>query len=115
MRVETEEAEQIAFAQYLDLYFHGEWFHVPNGGKRSKAVAGKLKAQGVKRGVPDNFILRPTKGAPGVVVELKRLKGGVVSEEQEGWIALLQSFGWIVGVCKGAHEAINFVKEVYGK
>jgi hypothetical protein len=28
-------------------------FHVPNGGHRVKAVAAKLKAQGVKAGMPD--------------------------------------------------------------
>ena len=28
-------------------------FHVPNGGARSKATAGRLKAEGVKPGVPD--------------------------------------------------------------
>lgn len=29
------------------------FFHVPNGGKRTKAEAGRFKAMGVKAGVPD--------------------------------------------------------------
>lgn len=112
--VPYEEAEQRALAQYLDLIFPGEWFHVPNGGMRSKAEGGKLKAQGVKSGVPDNFIVRPTKGAPGVIVELKRVKGGSLSKEQKEWVATLRGYGWIVGVCKGAGAAIEFIKEAYG-
>ena len=35
-------------------------FAIPNGGQRHKAVAAKLKAEGVKSGVPDLFCrLRP--------------------------------------------------------
>ena len=119
-----EEAEQVTLAQFLDLMFRDQWFHVGNGGmrpssfdtdgKRFSVEAKKLKAQGVKSGVPDVFIVRPVKGAPGVVVELKRVKGGVVSEDQQKWLKTLTGFGWICYVARGADEAIKFVRETYG-
>ena len=111
--VASEEIEQCALARWLDEHFSGEWFHVPNGGHRNVIVGKKLKAQGVKRGVPDNFIIRPTKEAPGVVVELKRIRGGVVSDDQKKWLGTLSDFGWICRVCCGSNEAIRFVRETY--
>lgn len=109
-----EEEEQVTLAQFLDLMFWEQWFHVPMGGLRNKAEGGKLKAQGAKAGIPDNWIVRPVKGAPGVVVELKRVKGGVVSEDQKKWLKTLAGFGWICRVCAGADEAIKFVRNTYG-
>lgn len=119
-----EEREQEILAQFLDLKFYEQWFHVPNGGarpsredkagKRFSVESQKMRRQGVKKGVPDNFIMRPVRGAPGVVVELKRVRGGTVSPEQKKWLATLQSFGWITHVAKGADDAIKFVREVYG-
>lgn len=38
-----------------------KWMHhIPNGGSRNKIEAVRLKAQGVKRGVPDIFLPYPT-------------------------------------------------------
>ena len=83
-------------------------------GKRFSVEAKKMQAQGVKKGIPDVFIFRPVKGAPGVVVELKRKKGGVVSDDQKKWLKTLAGFGWICYVAKGADEAIKFVRDCYG-
>ena len=56
--IEYEHQEQCALMDWARLsekrYPELKWlFAVPNGGKRSKAVAGKLKASGVKPGVLD--------------------------------------------------------------
>ena len=53
--VPSEESEQIKLAQWLDLA-KVLWCHVPNGGGRSKREAARLKAAGVKAGVPDVLI-----------------------------------------------------------
>lgn len=50
-------------------------FAVPNGGDRHPAVAAKLKAEGVKAGVPDIFLPVPRNGYHGLFIELKELKG----------------------------------------
>lgn len=109
-----EEKEQEDLARFLDFKFPGEWFHVPNEGKKAIGYHMKMKLQGLKSGVPDNFIMRPVRGCPGVVIELKRVKGGNVSPEQKTWLETLKSFGWITRVSKGADDAIRFVMEVYG-
>jgi hypothetical protein len=89
-------------------------YAVPNGGQRDKITAGKLKAEGVKRGVPDVTLPLPMRLAPeagqwafrycGLYVEMKRPKAneqrqGVTSPEQDDWIAYLRSVGYAVAVC----------------
>lgn len=119
--VPTEEQEQRALATWLDL-MRVTWCHVPNGGHRHAAVAGKLRAAGVKAGVPDVLIFdrlecqdgdRPDAALVdrGVALELKRSKAkgvatGRVSEEQSRWHAALLVRGWIVLVAYGANDAI---------
>ena len=88
---------------------------IPNGGMRSKATAGKLKAEGVRAGVPDLFLPVPCGLAHGLWIELKRSKGGRVSPEQEGWARALIEQGYIVSVCYGADEAIHVMRDYLGK
>ena len=47
---------QKAICKYLDIRKVCYWA-VPNGGSRSKREAGRLKAEGVKAGVPDLTIV----------------------------------------------------------
>lgn len=79
----SEEHLQIALANHLNAVELTtkslKWFHVPNGGKRNVVVAQKLKAQGVKRGVPDACILIPGKV---IFIELKA-EHGTLSPEQK--------------------------------
>ena len=76
-------------------------FHIPNGGGRSKAEAGRFKAEGVKAGVPDLFLPVPKGEFHGLFIEMKRLAGGRVSDEQKDWIRMLREQGYRVEVCKG--------------
>lgn len=78
----TEEQIQVEVARWLDhrLPPDWRWYHPPNGGWRKKATAGRLKAQGVKPGIPDVVILRPD-GSP-IYIELKSF-GGVLSPAQK--------------------------------
>lgn len=104
----SEDGEQLALmcwcalniAEYPDL----KWlFHIPNGGSRDKREASKLKGMGVKRGVYDLFLPIKRGGYSGLFIELKKLKGGKVSEEQKEWGEHLRKedfgaiicFGWI--------------------
>lgn len=54
-----EEALQRAITDYLDASLPSSawWCAIPNGGGRSKAEAGILKATGVKAGAPDLIIV----------------------------------------------------------
>lgn len=60
-------------------------FHVPNGGNRHKATAVKLKAQGVRKGVPDLCLPVPRNDFHGLWIEMKRIRGGSVKPEQKDW------------------------------
>ena len=86
-------------------------FHIPNGGSRNKAEAAHLKAQGVKRGVPDIFFPCACGKWHGLFIELKRTEGGSLSKEQKDWIKDLNEAGYMAVVCKGWEEAKDVILE----
>lgn len=85
--------------------------HIPNGGKRNAREAANLKKQGVKAGVPDMCLPVARGGFHGLYIELKRKKGGSLSDYQKKWINQLNEQGYKAVVCHGADEAI---KEIEG-
>lgn len=112
--IPTEDQEQTAVAKFLDL-LGVAWCHVPNGGVRNKATAGRLKAHGVKSGVPDILIFTPPPMFPhsiGVAIELKRAKGGTLSPEQKAWLESLGKHGWIARRCNGFGEVFDLINSL---
>ena len=104
----SEEMIQIAVAQFLDLALPNDavWFHVPNGGQRHGAVAGKLKAQGVKPGVPDIFILYQGKV---FFIELKS-SAGVLSDAQSVMQIRLSAAGADVkAIARSVDEVFHYL------
>lgn len=86
-----------------------EWmFHCPNGGGRSAAEAGMLKAMGVKAGVPDFMLPFPAEHWKGLAVELKS-KDGVLSGKQRLWLQKSYHDGWVVGVARTLDTYISLV------
>lgn len=88
-------------------------FAVPNGGERNKATASRLKAEGVKAGVPDVFVPIPSNCGKyhGLWLEFKRpgtdeKKEGTLSDKQEKYRDYLVSqnylhfvvYGWLTAV-----------------
>jgi hypothetical protein len=71
----------------------GRIFAVPNGGARSVVVGRKLKAEGVKRGVPDLVWPIPRGDYNGLVMELK-VGRNKASAEQNEWLEFFESIGW---------------------
>lgn len=97
----TEDHEQMMLVQWFRRTFPDvRIFSVPNGGHRHPAVAAKMKATGVVKGVPDLFV-----PAWHLWIEMKRTKGGSLSQEQKDWRDYLQSVGYWVIVGKGADDA----------
>lgn len=78
---------------------------IPNGGHRAKKTAADLKAEGVKKGVPDLCLPYPCGGFHGLYIEMKA-EGGSPSEDQEWWIEMLKGAGYCVQVCWGHESAI---------
>ena len=80
-----------------------------NGIRVSPRLRSSLKGQGLRSGVPD--IDLPVKRFPfsGLRIEMKRVKGGVVSKEQKQFHSLLAQQGYRVEVCKGWKDAVDVV------
>lgn len=77
------------------------WFAVPNGGGRSKAEAGVLKATGVKAGVADLAFVLPA-GRAGFI-ELKAQTGRQSSSQVE-WQRRVELAGGLYAVARSVDE-----------
>lgn len=89
--------------------------HIPNGGFRMRATAARLKAEGVKPGVPDLCLPVPNEMFHGLYIEMKkRDHSNRPSKSQQWWIEKLQQKGYAVYVCYGADEAIYQICEYLG-
>lgn len=103
--IKSEHQEQAEFVMWFRQTFRPvRIFAIPNGGHRHKATAMKLKVEGVSAGVPDLYI-----PAWDLWVEMKRGKGGKMSEKQLDWIEYLESIGSTVIAgygCENAKEQI---------
>lgn len=81
-RNRPEDALHIAVAQFLNLALPRDacWTTVEHGSKRTKAEAGKLKAKGVKPGVPDIIIFHKRRT---YAIELKTEKGRLSAVQKD--------------------------------
>ena len=93
----SEDHEQMLFVQWFRRTYPGVLIYaIPNGGARHTAVAAKLKATGVTKGIPDLHV-----PAWSLWIEMKRQKGGTVSPEQKDQMAYLTGIGHTCLVCAG--------------
>lgn len=88
--------------------------HIPNGGSRNAREAHNLRMQGVKAGVPDIFLPVARGGWHGLYIEMKRRKGGRLSDEQAAMLEALREQGYCAWVCKGANDAIDLITGYLG-
>lgn len=86
-------------------------YHIPNGGRRDPREGRSLRMEGVKPGVPDICIPVPNARYTALYIELKRRKGGRVSDAQRGWLAALNRVGCRAVVCNGWEEARDEILE----
>jgi len=97
------------------------WCAIPNGGNRSAITGARMKAEGVKRGVPDLFIFEPKLmyATPpvhefvGVAIELKAVLKGGVTEFQAAWLEQLAAKGWRTAVCRSTDDVLSVLRSCY--
>ena len=111
----TEYQEQVIVFQWANLHLNRypelELLHASlNGVKLTIGQAMKAKRSGMIKGVPDISLPIKRGEYSGLYIELKRIKGGVVSKEQKRWLALLAEQGFRAVVCNGADSAIAEIK-----
>ncbi len=106
MSEHEEQVNLFAWAKYMENQIPElkSIFHIPNGGHRHKAVAAKMKAEGVKAGVPDIFLACPRDGYHGLFIEMKAGKNRTTKNQNE-WIQRLLGAGYMVVVCYGWEAA----------
>jgi hypothetical protein len=110
--IPSEDQEQIKLATWLTK--QGIRFYaIPNGGKRNLLEAVKFKRMGTMPGVPDLCIPIPSGSYHGLYIELKREKGGRVSESQSEWLAFLREKGYYAQVAKGFEEAKEMIEHYF--
>lgn len=113
--VDYEGMEQAALFNWLKVRHPGVWklaYHIPNGGHRVKAVAAKLKAQGVKAGVSDITLPMARGGYFGLYIEFKATPphDAAVSASQMAFLQAVEAQGYLALVCRGfdaAREVID--------
>lgn len=113
MDLKTEHEEQKEFVRWFRECYENtkgvRIFAIPNGGHRNKITASKMKAEGLRSGVPDLFIPEWR-----LWVEMKREKGGVLSDNQKIWRDYLLSNKYFYVVCNGFENAKKTILEFTG-
>jgi len=105
-RRQDEEEEQMALIRWVDEVavrsepLLGLLYHIPNGKYRTKAGAGRLKAMGVRAGMPDLHLPVARRGYHSLYIECKA-PGRRVDAEQRAMHALLTHQGHCVRTYQG--------------
>ena len=131
-RTPSEHEEQVALFKWAE-YASGRWpvlallFAIPNGGlrparertdKRGRRVrysveGQKLRAEGVKDGVPDLCLPAPSGPFHGLYIEMKT-RTGSASQVQRQWLAALNRQGYYAEVCHGWEQARRVIEDYLG-
>lgn len=90
--------------------FSHNLFAVPNGGKRDKVTAAKLKAEGALAGVADLILLKSNSRHGALLIEMKTLTGRQTDAQRE-WQWLIEADGYRYVVCRSVDD---FIREVDG-
>lgn len=97
----TEHSIQTAFFAWAAIVKHPEleWMHaIPSGGERNPIVAGRMKAEGVRKGVWDVFLPVAKNGLCGMYIEFKRpehrnhKQGGLTDDQVKFGMAVHASY-----------------------
>lgn len=83
---------------------------MPNGGRRDAVTGARLKAEGVRAGVPDLCLPYPSGRWHGLYIELKA-PGGSASPEQRRWLEALRACGYRAELCVGWQAAADVLTD----
>ena len=85
--------------------------HIANERKCTPAQGQRLREMGVRKGMPDLFLFVPRGSYHGLAVEMKRTRGGVVSDEQREMLAALEAMGYAASVARGWEQASDIISD----
>lgn len=122
-----EHDEQVTLINWADsMPLHGApadsigayLYAIPNGARVAMGTAKKLKAEGLRAGVPDLCLALPSADYHGLYIELKKQRqhydgmaaaARAVSPDQRVWHSRLERCGYRVEVCYGWEEARDVI------
>lgn len=111
-RSSEEYVAQVHVVRWLMIQYPDVLFCATLGGVRvGIGLARKLKMQGYQAGIPDLVIYEPRKGYHGLMIEMKKEIGGVVSDSQMCWGRELISRNYKFEICHGEDQAMKVIKE----
>ena len=115
----SEHQEQVALFDWRDWVVNQQpdlaLLHaIPNGGLRSPATAVRMKREGVLAGIPDVCLPVPRRGYHGFYLEMKRVRGGTIAENQKKIMAALKDRGYRVEVGHGFEQARAAIESYLG-
>ncbi len=84
-------------------------YHIPNEGKRSASQGARMRAEGLRAGVPDICLPVPRGGYSALYIELKAGRNKP-TDDQLAWLAALDAAGNKTAVCWGWQAASKAVK-----
>lgn len=99
----------VSWFRYRYPYLRPLFYSVPNGGLRNKAVASKLKAEGLNPGISDLVLDLPSYNYHGLKIEMK--SGTEQSEEQKIYQITVEASGYKYIVCKSLEDFIQTITE----
>ena len=107
-----EHEEQANVVQWFDLQYpqlSRLLFAIPNGANKSIATAMKFKREGLRPNFPDLGLAVARRGYNGMFIEMKRVKGGVLSEGQKQYADDLNAAGFYACVAYGFDQARQYI------
>ena len=111
----SEHQEQVELVARVRHFHPGTLiFAIPNGGKRVKQEAVRLRAEGVLAGVPDLLVPEPRGPYHGLFVEMKRV-GGKATADQSRLMQALRSRGYCIMLAdRGVDHVFALVEDYLG-
>lgn len=110
-RREPSEADEqkllFEWAEYAEVVFPELqlMFHIVNEGRRSYWAGRELQKQGMRAGVPDICLPVPRGKYAALYIEMKRSRGGRLSDAQKWWLEKLTAAGNLAVACHGFDSA----------
>ena len=100
--------------QYRKLWDDGVLFHIANEGIRPGRQGGRLKSEGIVRGVADLCLAMPRHGYGALYIEMKR-PGCRQSSEQTTWQKSIEKHGNKYVVCRSLNEFMVTINRYLGQ
>jgi hypothetical protein len=108
---EKEDAKKLIQWAYTQPLIRDLIIHIPNEGKRTAWEGRSLALMGLRAGVSDFFLPLPRGRFHGAWLELKRAKGGRLSDVQQDWINKMLKLDYAAYVAYGFDDAVKMLEE----